>query len=142
MSLLLKAHLTGLVDFSKARPFDRFWYVKLRWIFRYLEDEGEKEHLQRIHDLHCGALDYTEQKTFDHHWEQAIEVESKLTKLTFPWRRGNDRKTIIADMTKQWEAVFGKMDDDETNKKIQQTVRGMYEHAARGQQQPGNSTLG
>lgn len=125
--------MTGLIDLSQARPLDRLWYLKLAWVFDHLENELIKENVKLYHELHCGALEYASgQKVFDVHWEQALEIQKNYKKLLFPWLKGDDRESLLQRMTAHWEEVFGKMDDEETSKKISHTVRAMYANAARG----------
>lgn len=125
--------MLGLIDFKEARPFDRLWYANLNWTLDYLEGELYKQYLQLLHGLHCGALSYLAGKSaFDTHWEQADTVRSQYLRLIFPWADNKDRGTTISQMAKQWQEIFGAADDEETQKKIQFTVKSMYEHANRG----------
>lgn len=71
------------------------------------------------HDLHCGALTYLAgQKTLDTHWNQAIALESTMKKLLFPWLGGEDNTGVYRRLTSAWERQYGKMNDPETQKKI------------------------
>lgn len=118
-----QAYFDKVIDFSKARPLDRNWHTKLRWALQYVEKKNLQQLLLMQHDLHCGAINYTAgQQIFDKHWKQALNLEATTKRLLFPWQHAEDHSDEYRHLSTQWEKQFGRLDDPETQKKIDDAV--------------------
>jgi len=78
------------------------------------------------HELHAGALEYLAGECFDVHWEQALETQRRLKKALVPWLKEDEqRKALYRRMADQWAATWGDPNDEETKRRIDETVRGL-----------------
>lgn len=100
-------------------------------------DFVEQQNFLRVasleHDLHCGAITYLAgEKPFEIHWEQALELQSKVRAELFPWQQADGgRKSAYKRMHDAWERAYGSLSDPETQKKITAAVAKMNERSRR-----------
>lgn len=139
--LLRQAYLTGVLKPGEARPLDCNWWRRVRWTLQYLEDQNWVQYWRTVHALHAGALEYTAgTDCFDTHWDQALELESKIKKVLLPWlKEDQKRKEIYRSMADEWVRMYGNPSDPEVYKKIEATCLAMIETAAKERQQRQNT---
>lgn len=131
-ALIKQAAFEGVVDFSKARPSDRDWWMRLRWLL----DELEKENLRRVQELQLklnfAVLDYNTdpEKQFDYHWNRSNEFITKIYNGLFPWEAkkfvpaarnavNNEYKSLV----NEWKRRFG----DPNDPKVAAGINSLYE---------------
>jgi len=130
VSLLQQAHFDGDINLGEARPFDRHWRIKLVWTLDAVERRNFKQLSMMQHDLHCGAVTYLAgQKTLDTHWNQAIDLQSRVKKLLFPWLEVGDNTAVYKRLTTAWEHTYGRLDDPETQRKLDEAVSQLRKRA-------------
>jgi hypothetical protein len=122
----VQAAAQGIVDFSHFAPFDRNWWIRLRWLLDELDVTNLRQMLHLQHAQHSGALNYLAGKdTFDHHWRAAGKILTQLTELYFPWtidEKTTRRADDYASMYKLLVERCGDPKDPATQAKIKQTV--------------------
>lgn len=101
-----------------------------------IEDDLWLQRMKLEHSIHCGAMDYSAGgECFTKHWEQVLDVQSRIEQQLFPWVPKTDRATTAKRMSDQWEKEFGSIDDPETHRKIRATVEFLHRNAAKARQQ-------
>lgn len=127
LSLLRQAHLEGFLDCREARVLDRQWWRKVHWTLDWLEDQNRNQLRKLSHELNCSLLDYfTGDKSVDLHWDQALDIQARISKTLLPWERQRAEgysRNQFKDLVKLWEVVFGKRNDAKTEEKIRHTVK-------------------
>ncbi len=86
-TLIVRAALTGAVDFSKADPRDRWWWKRLNWILGELENRETRE-LRQLEHQHwmglCSVARITEESFKSAH-ANAIKSLEAIQQLYRPW---------------------------------------------------------
>lgn len=124
-ALIVQAAARGIVDFSKYKPFDRHWWLRLSWLLNELESDNLRQILTVQHQQHCGALEYTAgRQAFDHHWQTSAKLLNQIIGLYFPWEAKDQHLTKqeeYVSLRQQWINAFGDPADPETKAKIKRT---------------------
>lgn len=135
-------HFGGILDLSEVQLLDRDWHRRLRWAMSFADRQNRIESLKMAHALECGAITYLAgEKALGLHWKQAVDLQSMVQKLLFPWE-----EHVVADtyrkMSDDWEKAYGKLSDPETQKKIAAAVEALSERTRKNKraQAAGNST--
>jgi hypothetical protein len=132
---LHQAFFSGAISPEGAKPLDRHWRRKLRWAMESVEKDNNQKLAAAQHDLCCGAITYTAgQKVFQTYWDQAIALQERMREWLFPWQE-QERRGVYRSMTEQWERTYGRMDDPETQQKIDRAVEQMRNRSKSGRQQ-------
>lgn len=125
-ALIKQAAYKGVIDFSKAKPSDRLWWLKLRWTL----DELEKENVRYIQEMqfaqNIAVLNYlSDEKQFKHHWERALNLTTSIYNGLFPWNQQAEQQADLEKeydgLVKQWKDTFGDPNDPEVAAKIKST---------------------
>jgi chromosome condensin MukBEF ATPase and DNA-binding subunit MukB len=128
----------GNIDFSFARPSDRWWWLRLKWLL----EEQEKENLRVVQNmqfqLNTAVLSYSnEDQQFKHHWERANSHINKIYNSLFPWLVVSDdqvnTKKEYDELIDRWKYTFGDPADPEIAAKIQQTADMLMRSAGKWQ---------
>lgn len=86
-----------------------------------------RNELRRLyHEHNVAMLDYfTGERAMDLHWDQAVQIQTRYAKAILPWEKHGKQKFSrrrFDEMIQLWEAVWGKRNDPETQKRIQWTA--------------------
>lgn len=133
MSLLREAQLRGHLDCSRARPLDRDWWLLVHWTLNWLEQQLVSEVCSLKYNLHIALLEYAlEQKTFDFHWDQAQELQARITHFKLPWIKleTGPSQTEIKTLASKWKQIFGDPEDPGVADRIAKTVAALRGRAA------------
>lgn len=110
------------LDFSKAEPHGRLWWLKVKWILDELERESERDLISCHHSQHVSALNYLAgEKAFKLHWTEAEKNVKKLFNSYHPWlkeKMENSSQNEGKRWMEKWMAEFGDLKDEKTQKKI------------------------
>ena len=124
---MVQAAASGVVDFGRADPRDPKWWRYLRLIVDQVEQNNLKEYHRLYNDRVVAMLtrtDLTPEGT-DKMLDESVSRIDSIVKILFPWVE-IDREAAKQDQAKQlratWEAWFGKLDDPETQRRIQATA--------------------
>jgi hypothetical protein len=126
LNLLRQAYVEGHLDPKEAKPFDRKWWLKVRYTLDWLEQKNRNEIRKLKHDLQCGMINYMAgQKAIDLHWDQAHVMQRFIHKSLLPWVKflgGKMSRRQLKELKAHWEAVWGPMGDKKTLLEINRTV--------------------
>jgi hypothetical protein len=124
---MVQAAAAGVIDFGRADPRDPKWWRYLRLILDQLERQNLKECYRLYNDRILAMLsrsNLTKEST-----ELLLDdSETRITsiiKLLFPWlevSREEVRKQQAVKLREAWESWFGKLDDPETQRRINETA--------------------
>jgi hypothetical protein len=133
---MVQAAAAGVVDFSRADPDDPKWWRHLRLVL----DQLERNHLKEYHRLYnervISVLSRADlaRESGEKLLEESDSRIDNIAKIMFPWA-DLDRTTIRQEQAKQlrelWESWFGKLDDPDTQRRIQVTADWLRNTAAR-----------
>lgn len=126
--LIKQAACAGVVDFTRARPFDPAWW---RWLHSRL-DQLEARNLVRLYALqhaqNVAALPVTTGDGVKDHWERANGLLVKVFNRLFPWLQKDEEADAAAfersvdQLQKMWAAEFGDPADPATQERIWATA--------------------
>lgn len=111
--LIIQAAATGLLDFANADFADRRWQLKRDVLLDWLA----RQNIRRIYEYrlqqHIAVLSYnTEDRVFDHHWEQAGKLQRDLVNSWLPWTcTPGATADITEQLTKAYTEEFGDVHD-------------------------------
>lgn len=106
---MIQAAATGAIDFRDADPFDRTWEIKVDWILEYVARTNLKSIYEAKLAQQLALLDYdTERQTFDHHWEQTTQLQTRIIETLLPWLDTGiqDTKEVAEQLTKEYAEAF------------------------------------
>jgi hypothetical protein len=124
---MIQAATAGVVDFGKADPRDPRWWLSLRLILGRLEQENIRECHELYYDQVMAVLgrDWLTQESYDRLFDAADNKTTAIARIRFPWANLDPRANQMQETARlkaSWEAVFGKLDDPETQRRIQATA--------------------
>jgi hypothetical protein len=134
---MVQAATAGVVDFGRADPRDPKWWRYLRMVLDRLEQENLKEYHGLYNDRIVATLSRTDltQESVENLYEASDARIGSIAKILFPWAdldRASMRKKQAQQMKEQWESWFGKLDDPDTQRRIQETADALEQMARRG----------
>jgi hypothetical protein len=111
---MTEAAVLGVLDFKTADQTDPKWQRKRDWIIAYLDQKhaATLRGWQLIQLCAAGARDESAAK----------RAYQQLCDEAVPWARSKPPHEVMADMTKEYEAQFGKLDDPATQAEIQRLL--------------------
>ena len=126
-ALIKQAAFRGLIDFSKADPSDRWWWLKLKWLLNELEEDNFRSAIKTHFHLNTALLSYqNEEKQFKHHWDRAVTLSDGLHDSLFPYAKikkdPNSQQNEYKRLITSWKDTFGDPDDPLIKAEIQKTV--------------------
>jgi hypothetical protein len=92
----------------------------------WAEKRNRNEVRKLFHEHNVAMLDYfTGEQAMDLHWEQSLQIQNRYAKAIIPWEKQGKKqfsRRRFDEMIQLWEAVWGKRDDLDTQKRIQWTA--------------------
>lgn len=84
---MVRAAITGAIDYSRADPRNKFWRIKHRLVLGELERADDRKLLEYTHQHWCAYLSHGSLKeaSFNTAKKAAIDSLRGLQALTFPW---------------------------------------------------------
>jgi hypothetical protein len=124
---MVQAATAGVVDFGRADPRDSKWWLGLQLILDRLERENLKEYHRLYHDRVLAVLgrDELPREAADALIDESDRRITRIGQILFPWADldPNAARQKEAERLKaSWESWFGRLDDPETRRRIQQTA--------------------
>lgn len=124
---MIQAATAGVVDFGRADPRDPKWWLGLRLVLGRLERENVRECHRLYYDQVMAVLarDWLTQESYDRLFDAADNKTVSIARILFPWadldpaaRQAQEAERLKAS----WEAMFGRLDDPETQRRIRATA--------------------
>lgn len=102
----------GVVDFRDARPSDRLWDLRLRWLVTAYADSRRGDVALARHMRYTGALGTDDAKLFEQAWKLSGQTLADLDAALRPWLE-HQRQLTDADagLMEQFRRVIGDMSD-------------------------------
>ena len=124
---MVQAAAAGGVDFGRADPRDPKWWRYLRLILDQLERNNLKEYhgLYNARTVAVLGRSNLERDSAEKLLEDSETRISRIGKILFPWvelDRAAVRKQQAQRLRETWESWFGKLDDPDTQRRIQETA--------------------
>jgi hypothetical protein len=124
---MIQAATAGVVDFGKADPRDPRWWLGLRLILDRLEQENIRECHRLYYDQVTAVLgrDWLTKESYDRLFDAADNKITAITRIRFPWADLDPKAHQMQETARlkaSWEAMFGKLDDPETQRRIRATA--------------------
>lgn len=130
MQLTYQAAVHGVVDFSKAEPYEKRWQQHLSTRLLGVLADRQLRALEakirfRLAELQAFAGD---NETYSQARADAVDLVEAYCALLQPWlpyQRRRQEKQEVDRLTNAWEEAFGKLSDPNTQRGIRETVEGM-----------------
>lgn len=112
---MVKAAVSGAVDYSQADPLDEHWWLRFWWAIEEVQRQEaiavlETHHRHEVALLAHGRLaDDGFSKTQD----RSNELVEDITKLHRPWYRKQTMQERAGQLRQMWVDRFGDPDSDE-----------------------------
>jgi hypothetical protein len=133
--MMVRAAVTGAIDFSHADPYDRKWMGHLRVVLAELERQSQLDIAATLHQHYVMLA--TVPRLKDESFKQMQDNASKLLDIILgqstPWdteRISETRKTEVKAAVDEWEGHFGKLDDPAVQAAIDDTIAAVRKHRA------------
>jgi hypothetical protein len=131
-----QAAAAGVIDFGRADPRDPKWWRYLRLIVNQLEQQNLKEYHRLYHDRIVSVLTTTglTQESLGKLWDDSDSRIGSIGKILFPWielDRTAVRVKEAEHLRTQWESWFGKLDDPDTQRRINEVATWLRNTAKR-----------
>lgn len=127
---MVQAAVSGAVDFSAMKFFDSAWQRKLRLLLRGLHWQNERE-LQRARLEHYHSLlavDKISPESLEKLQgicrDEFMELQNKYKPWAATTKQERERKQA-EEQRGRWQRRFGDLDAEETQRKIEETVRAL-----------------
>jgi len=128
---MLQAAVRGVVDFRQAEPGERRWQQYLDIMLFGLVAEHRKEQRLLQAKYYLAAMQTPQEVEQQEHFrEQAVAALRGYEDLLYPWAARERRKEetrSVEQLTNAWEAEFGRLDDPETQRGVEETVEALKE---------------
>ena len=138
---MVEAAARGVVDFRQAKFFDPAWRRRLKYLLGGLQDLNYREELKQDHDYYLSLLSVPTLKP---------ELRGDIIKLLGdtrqqlevswrPWITPENREAAKAQESKKlqtlWERQWGKLDDPDTQRRINATAAALRNQREENSQQ-------
>jgi hypothetical protein len=124
---MIRASTSKMIDFSKARLFDRSWWTKVNWVLQEIEVKDCEKLLDLKFVQNASALNYLAGKqAFDHHWKALNSLYNKWLSIVFPWVKGQSDEQQIEKLFDAWKTMYGEPTDKDVNARIEQATKDLY----------------
>lgn len=122
-TLIFRAAVQGVVDFSKARFFDPSWWTYLALVFDELHEETNRDIHKLLfqHQLALLSSGSLSADNFKKVQTDARESFDRISNSLQPWLRQwllGQRKTMEEDMVSLYQREIGNMNDPEFRQKM------------------------
>lgn len=133
--MMVRAATSGIIDFSKADPYDKQWMANLRLALAETSRRSQLDFVKVLHQHYVGmlAIDRLEDASFRKLRDRANELLDVIIQLQEPW---NDdqvaaaRKDQVKAAVQEWEDHYGSLSDPAVQAGIDETVEAVRKHRA------------
>lgn len=114
---MVRASVTGRIDFTKFDPWDIWWWKRLKWVISDLERENTREvmQLQHRHWVTIATRATLTPESFDAAKTNAAASLNRFIKAVYPWLSetldANNTETDREKAVSTFHEVFGKPGD-------------------------------
>jgi hypothetical protein len=126
--LILRAAAVQGLDVSKARFFDRHWWIKVR----LLTDHFERDLLAQAYLMHhasqCALLASGQEKAGDI-WEAMEALANRMIRMTMPWLNLETKADKRRQIVENWKKIYGDPSDPKMAAKIRATAMALIRDA-------------
>lgn len=134
--MMVRAAVTGAIDFSKAEPYNPQWMAYLRLVVMELIRESSIDIAKTLHQHYLALCTVT--RIDDSGYKQLRDGANNLLDLidaeSYPWEKDKasqaQRDTAKA-ARQEWEEHYGELSDPAVQEAIDASVRAIREHRFR-----------
>jgi hypothetical protein len=127
---MVQAAATGVVDFTRAAPDDRWWWRRLSWVLDHLETENRLRVLAARHAALCAALSSgPEADAAGRLIDKVDQLTGALSDALLPWEEGESKQRLarsVAGMSSSWRGIYGDRNDPAVAERIRRTVAAIH----------------
>lgn len=120
---MIQAATERVVDFREAKPFDRKWLLKLRWLLQDLERRNfaRFETIRMQRELAAMAVPNTD---VDRCWKASAKHVRQVASCLFPWigDAKAQMKQAVDELRQSWIRHWGDPGDPEVAARIEKTI--------------------
>lgn len=114
---MIQAATTRAIDFSRADPFDTWWWRRTGWILSELLRERNFKYQEAAAAYYRASLSnpkFIEDGSYDERRDVALDKVNDLRKILFPWLEDDEgtRKQAAADLAAAWQSIYGEQGHD------------------------------
>ena len=126
----MQAASRGVVDFSKARPYDPLWRRHLRLLLDGLENQIKLEYVDLLHRHYAAILTISNpsEETFANAKERMGELSFEYYNLLYPDRaqsKEEAEKQQVRGNIDRWQQRFGNLNSPEVQARIARTAEAL-----------------
>lgn len=125
--MMVRAAVTGAIDFSKSDPYDRRWTLRLRLVIDEMIRQSSLQFVGILHQhyMACMAIPNLQPDSFKQMRNSENELLEVIISRLEPWNKDQVSKTqrdTAHAAVAEWEAHYGKLDDPKVQAAIDATV--------------------
>lgn len=119
----------GVVDFRDARPSDRLWSLRLRWLAASFAETRRGDVALASHMRYTGALGTDDAKLFEQAWKHSGQTLDELDHALRPWLEQQKRASQAdEDLVDKYRKVIGDMADPAFRSRMDQIANDLIEN--------------
>ena len=123
--------MQGIIDFSKADFDDPKWWRRVRLLLDGLEQQNEREQLDRLHRHNTALLGAAlDNEVFQQAQKKSMAVIDLIDATYFAGiesEKEEQKLRVVRQRIDSWEQRHGKLDDPKTQQKIRDTANALTE---------------
>jgi hypothetical protein len=110
---MVRAAVSGAVDYSRADPLDNHWRIKHRLLITETQRREEQRALEYAHQHWCAYVAHgrLEENSFKTAKDTAADILHELQNLIFPWERDKAPKAENAPQNSKMDPATQKLID-------------------------------
>jgi hypothetical protein len=118
---MVRAAVTGAIDFTRADPQDTWWWIKTNLVLEEVSRQDRMKWLTANHQHWCAMVAHgnLEGNGFTKAQNESHELVEKVAEVLFPWR---DRRMGQQELVKMWIENYGDPNTPEVQAMIDEAV--------------------
>lgn len=133
---MVRAAASGAIDFSRADPWDKWWWRKTYWILGELARQNNALMHTARHRYWCAMLTRSnlQPSAMEHVHQSCEETLNKIQRTLYPWQAAEtgERQSTANALETMWRDTFGDPNDPAVQAEIEKglaVMRAMSEQA-------------
>ena len=123
---MIQAAARGIIDFREARPLDRSWWLRCRWLMDGLENQHFADLCYAMQQHHLAAADLNRNSSAgpQNAWQSATSRLTDIARHKLPWFSLVERTpaAVVDEAAQEWKKRFGDPNDPVVKERIRQTI--------------------
>ena len=105
---MIRAQVSGALDFSKSSRFSGAWVFREHWILEELAATARTQLYSLRMNMHIGAMaGIPGTDSYDHHYEEAYKSTLTLSSVLLPWLNWAEKESSVESQVEEWEQSYG-----------------------------------